>query len=231
MSSSEKVLRRMDNRIAKISEDIDYYIEYFNKSENFVGPSIYFHHKTLQHKNQHTNLESLLNDDLFFDYLYATLTSWGLHRMGPGNTKLVDIDTMKKSIKAAASKLSTLWELSIYDLTENDATRIADFLWNLFSKLKISIAEAKIVSCSKALHHILPLLIPPIDRSYTFYFFYGRTSLSISEEEALSEIFRRMHKIAVANKQKIDSWVGNGFNTSITKVIDNAIVGYVLDEL
>src|SRR4030066_899680 len=99
MRSSEKGLRRMDKRISELSEDIDYYIRYFNKSDNFIGPSIYFHHKTLEQKNKHTTAESLLADNTFFDFLYATLTAWGLHRMGLGNTKLVDINVMKDSIK------------------------------------------------------------------------------------------------------------------------------------
>ena len=31
------------------------------------------------------------NTELFFDYLYATLASWGMHRMGKGKTKLRDL--------------------------------------------------------------------------------------------------------------------------------------------
>lgn len=100
MSSSGRVLRRMDNRIEKLTTDINYYIRYFNKSDNFIGPSIYFHHKTLEQKNKHNDADSLIADNTFFDFLYATLTAWGLHRMGPGNTKLVDINVMKDSIKS-----------------------------------------------------------------------------------------------------------------------------------
>ena len=39
---------------------------------------------------------------------------------------------------------------------------------------------------SKVLHHVLPDLVPPIDRQYTFKFFYGRTLLSIPEEVAFA---------------------------------------------
>src|SRR3972149_6281579 len=231
MSSSNKVRERMDKRIEGLCEDIDYYIDFFNKSDNFVGPSVYFHYKTLEQKHTKTTIETLLDDNMFFDYLYATLASWGLHRMGPGNTKLVDIHLLKESIKAEIGLLRKLWGLSIYDLSKNDAIIIANELWKLFSRIQVSIAEAKIVSCSKALHHILPSLIPPIDRSYTYRFFYDRNMLSISENEALKEMYTRLHMIATANRNKIDCWVGKGFNCFVRKVIDNAIVGYVLDEL
>jgi hypothetical protein len=221
----------MDARVDKICEDIDYYIRYFNKSDNFVGPSIYFHHKTIERMKNHNGLDSLLDDDLFFDYLYATLTSWGLHRMGPHNTKLIDIDEFKNSVRKQKNSLTTLWGISIYDLSIDDAPNMARTLWKLFSAIQVSIAEAKIVSCSKALHHILPNLMPPIDRQYTYRFFYNRNSLSISEEDALEEMYLRLYVIAFANRKKIDNWIGNVFNTSETKVLDNAIVGFVMDEL
>ena len=45
----------------------------------------------------------------------------------------------------------------------------------------MSVAAAQIVANSKALHHLLPALVPPIDREYTFRFFYDRTMLTINE--------------------------------------------------
>jgi hypothetical protein len=44
-----------------------------------------------------------------------------------------------------------------------------------------SVAEVRLVANSKALHHVLPGLIPPIDRMYTFQSFYGRKMLSMRE--------------------------------------------------
>ncbi len=231
MPSGRSVLRRMENRVSKLSGDIDYYIGHFEKSDNFVGPSIYFHHKTLEQRGKHSDIESLLDDDLYYDYIYATLASWGMHRMGPGKTKLVDIEDMKDSIKLALPALKMLWGKSIYELKESQVADIVNIIWNIFININISVAEVKIVACSKTLHHILPDLIPPIDRSYTYNFFYNRTMLSITEKEALSEMYLMMYKIAIDNKNNINRWVGKGFNTSITKVIDNAIIGFVLDEL
>ena len=41
------------------------------------------------------------------------------------------------------------------------------------SGLRISASETQIVAGSRALHHVLPELVPPIDREHTIQFFYG----------------------------------------------------------
>ena len=55
--------------------------------------------------------------------------------------------------------------------------------------------------------------------------------LTMEEDEAFQEMYLRFHFVAVANKQQIQSRVGKGWNTSETKTLDNAIVGFVLKEL
>jgi hypothetical protein len=53
----------------------------------------------------------------------------------------------------------------------------------------------------------------------------------VSEKEAVKEIYEGLHRVSLSNKKQIKQWVGNGFNTSFTKVIDNSVVGFVWDEL
>ena len=83
---------------------------------------------------------------------------------------------------------------------------------------------------SKALHHVLPDLVPPIDREYTFNFFYDRSTLSIDEGDAFQEMFCQLDEIARRNLSEIGSSVGRGWNTSHSKVVDNAIVGYMINK-
>jgi len=83
------------------------------------------------------------------------------------------------------------------------------------------------VANSKALHHLLPALVPPIDRAYTLRFFYADTTLSKGDEATFKEIYPYFHRIAVARREQITSHLGTGMNTSETKVIDNAIVAFV----
>lgn len=70
--------------------------------------------------------------------------------------------------------------------------------------------------------------MPPIDRQYTFNFFYGRTLLSISENVAFVEMYGGLLQIAGTNADLIEASVGDGWNTSVSKVVDNAVMGYML---
>ena len=82
---------------------------------------------------------------------------------------------------------------------------------------------------TKALHHILPDLVVPVDRTYTQKFFgwhnpefqYGQADVFCRSFEAFVEIARG------ANPAQ---YVGAGWNSSRTKVIDNAIVGMLCQE-
>jgi hypothetical protein len=91
--------------------------------------------------------------------------------------------------------------------------------------------KKKIVAGSKALHHVLPELVPPIDREYTLRFFFHTTNLPHREELAFRTVYPCFWKIATSCRKEIECRLGRGMNTSITKVIDNAVVGYGLRHL
>ena len=84
---------------------------------------------------------------------------------------------------------------------------------------------------SKALHHVLPELVPPIDREYTLQFFYDNKMLQRGERQTFAEIFPQFHRILQSCKDEIQRRLRSGMNTSSTKVVDNAIVGYVRLEI
>ena len=88
----------MDSRIVELCLRFEDHLDAFSRTELFTGPSWYFHDKTLALRTT-LGLRGALRDDAFFDWLYATLVSWGLHRMGPGNTKLRDIQEIRDSIR------------------------------------------------------------------------------------------------------------------------------------
>jgi len=53
----------------------------------------------------------------------------------------------------------------------------------------------------------------------------------MGEGEAFQEMYLQFHRIATTNRDVIQAYIGKDWNTSETKTIDNAIVGYVLKEL
>jgi hypothetical protein len=221
----------MDERVRELSENFNHFVSVFEGAEKFSGPSLYFHKKSLACLERYGSPIAAISGDEIFDWVYATLASWGMHRMGKGNTKLRDLPVIVESVRSESSAIKALQNIALLDVSPSRLTQTCRDIWHLLSRLTISIAEARIVANSKLIHHILPHLLPPIDRTYTFNFFYSRNMLSVPEDIAFVEMYSRFHQIGLANKESILSSVGTGWNTSPTKLIDNAIVGYVIERL
>ena len=222
---------RMESRVKDLIANFDLYVQAFNEGNPFTGPSVYFHHKTLAVLRQYPTACSALQSDEFFDCLYATLASWGMHRMGPAGAKLEDIAHIKDSFRRQEPSIRALQSLSIGSTTSAEVSDITARVWDVLDGLQVSKSGTKLVANSKALHHLLPALVPPIDRAYTLRFFYNNMMLSKGDQATFKEIYPYFHRIAVACREQITSHLGAGLNTSETKVIDNAIIGLVRTQL
>ena len=221
----------MKARVNELVANFANYCEIFDQAELFTGPSLYFHFKTMNLRRQYRSVSEAINDDKFLDCIYATLASWGLHRMGQGNTKLAEFRELTESFRNQTEQIQEIESRRILEIELQHIDEVAQHLWSVISRLKVGIGKTKIVSGSKALHHLLPDLVPPIDREYTIRFFYNHTTLNRGDEKPFKEMYPRFHHIAISCRAEIKSRIGRGMNTSITKVIDNAIVGYCLEHL
>lgn len=117
----------------------------------------------------------------------------------------------------------------INNLNNTEEQEIKDKLSILFDNFEVMVKKAKLVGVSKALHHLLPDLVPPIDRKYTLHFFYGNTNYSEKDQKekflAIFDKFRLISKeLDLTEKDLLGQW-----DTSIPKLIDNAIIGFVSD--
>jgi hypothetical protein len=211
--------------------DFSRFVSSFDAYRRFGGPSVYFHLKTIEALARHPTAVDALGDDTFFDHLYATLASWGLHRMGPGNAKLGDIDELKASFRDQASNIERLQQLRIDVLDPGEVSGVAEAAWEITASLRVGIGQTLLVANSKALHHLLPGLIPPIDRSNTLRFFVGRTYISRGRDaDYFRVLYPLFQQIAVRCSGEIHSFIATpleGMNTSVTKVIDNAILSFM----
>lgn len=228
MKRQRKTLKRMSNQVNKLKRHFNEFVEYFDKQQEskpiFSGPSIYFHKRVIDILRKN-GLSRVLENNSFFEYLYATLASWGLHRMGKGNTKLVDFDKFKESIRSQKERILALEKKRITELNIN--TSVTNQLQELIKKLEIGEGKIRLIFNSKTIHHFLPDLMPPIDREHTLRFFYNSKSPT-RIGDCFPEIFPKFIEIAVQKKENIWKILGKDFHTSETKVIDNAIVGFVL---
>jgi len=192
----------------------------------FTGPSWYFHKKALSRLDELGSPSKALNDDLFFDYLYAALTAWGLHRMGERGAKLSEPDLIRGSFQKVSHHIERIQGYRISELREDQVSEIADAVSSIIEQLQVSATRTQLVAGSKALHHILPKLVPPVDREYTLRFFFGNTTNAGLDR--FSPIFSAYCHIAQQQKGRILRRLEEHreWDTSETKVIDSAIVGF-----
>ena len=178
-------------RVNQLVQEFEACLSVFERARIFTGPSVYFHRKTLAERARYPNIQDALQSDLLFDYLYATLASWGMHRMGNNQVKLCEMETMRNSIQSQIPDLIKLQDFQLTKIQVDQINQFAFTIWNIIKNLKIGIGKAKIVAGSKTLHHLLPELVPPVDREYTLQFFFNNKNINGPRIEAVKfgEIF------------------------------------------
>jgi hypothetical protein len=234
MARHLSLLERIRERRPQLDElilNLGSFADAFDKRRQYTGPGIYFHAKAIAARRSHARAVDALADDQFFDYMYATLASWGLHRMGSGYTKLADIGDLKSSFQRQRRLIAQLDNLRLEEVGDNEADKVAGSIWQILQGLRVGIGETLLVANSKALHHLLPDLVPPIDRNYTLNFFVGRPYIRRGRDaDYFMALFPLFQEIAVSCRPDIHARIQvppEGMNTSVTKVIDNAILGFM----
>lgn len=104
-------------------------------------------------------------------------------------------------------------------LSEEEFKDTKSDLVKIYSKLDLMNSGGRLVANSKTMHFILPDLVMPVDRQNTLKFFFGYTTESETMFPNILECFYR-----VARKMNLRQFLDRGWNLSITKVIDNAII-------
>ena len=75
VGSSVRAVERMDQRVQTLCATFPDHLTQLARSELFTGPSWYFLRNTLALRREHESVHSLLDDERYFDALYATLTA------------------------------------------------------------------------------------------------------------------------------------------------------------
>ena len=236
----QTVSSEMTNEEQLIKDFPKYYKYSLEVLNEFGGPSIYFHVQCI--KEQQLNFLS----ERHIELIYATLASWGMHRMGDPKTtktKLHEYQVFRKSILDFKDELQNYLSVHFSKINETRYVSTIQKLKNIYSELKVSISDSTIVANSKALAHILPHLIPPIDRQYTVRFFTqdrndffyrnGKYRL-VQLPNGIDAQFDLFVKICQKIKRLFDKTDKNimeinpeTFNTSYPKIMDNVIMAYV----
>ncbi len=158
-------------------------------------------------------------------------------------TKLTELERFAGSIFATKAALAEFRGYTMLQTADDVYSEAIGRLRSVYQALDLTEFDATVVVNSKALYHMLPEFLPPIDRQYTIRFFTqppkrwrdskGKYRM-ISLPAGIDEQFRLFHNTCVKFKQLADAVDLALFdeqrrkhNVTVPKALDNAIVNYV----
>jgi len=217
----------VDNRVVALVKDFDSYVAKFDREVPFQRKGQWeYHRRTIDRRRELGSVDRALDDPFFLASLYQTLGAWGVGRRG---SNLIGQAEFGAALRAHRATLVEFGGLSIEDPSLEIAD-VGDVLSSLCENLGIVDNISKIVPGSKTLHHLLPDLVPPLDRQWSGLFFMWQPS---EPQKAHGRIFiDAFSRLAgVAREVQPSRLIDHRWNTSSSKVLDNALIGYCKGEL
>jgi hypothetical protein len=203
------------------------YVVAYDERVPFSGDQLSAHRQTIALRRDAPDVRAAVENPRFVSSLHRTLKKWGI---GARGSKLVSLDEFGEALTTAVPVLELLEPLRI-DGPELPSD-LADQLWQVIASLGVVDNDAKLVAGTKTLHHLLPDLVVPIDREWTGKFFQLHNPEWQSGNQRPT--FRRVYPyyVAIAQTVQPEQYVtGQGWRTSRTKILDNAIIGFCKIEL
>lgn len=213
-----------DKSVADLLGNCEEYHRAYYTDDPFGGPCLYFHRRAVSTWQTDWS-EGRIRD------IYSTLVSWGMHRMGRGGGKMVDFDVFTASILALRENVD---KAKCYVPNEMDDAKW-DNLQNIFRGLKVMSTSVSLVGNSKVMHHLLPNIVPPIDREYTLWYLRGDTSIQSDlgwEWQLMRQLVEGCFLPILSSaefREKASFWLDQQdqypWDTSKMKIADNLIIG------
>jgi len=215
--------RNLQPKVARILRNAAKYHAKYYKVQTFGGPSLHFHRRAL-------GLEGSVNQANRAELIYAVLSSWGMHRMGKGGSKMQPFAVFRKSLDALRPDITAARRLRPGKVGPKGWARLK----HIFRSVKVMASGTTLVGNSKVMAHVLPNIVAPIDRQYTLKFLFGSTYL----QNDIRKEWSLMRKILedfffsvvcdcgfVAQATKWQSSGRYSWDTSLLKIADNLVIG------
>lgn len=216
----------ISTRLNDLAASFSKYLECFVEDGPFSNSQLRIHLNALRRREDFPSAADAVRDTGFADAVRDVLQNWGI---GTRGTELVPASSFRSELAKLAPDLSDMDDPHIDNII-SDGPRIAGTLWNLIDSVCLVTKNGRpvrnrLVSGSKALHHVLPNLVFPIDREYTQTFFgWHNPEFQYNPRECFNIIFLSIAELA---SQVVPSRLaGSGWLSSPAKILDNAIVGY-----
>lgn len=216
----------VDAQVEDLCGDFEGYLAEFNRRPLY-GHTLCQHKEMLELRNKLGGVANSIDSDEYLRDLRSMLAAWGMNSQA---AKLKEYDDFAESVRMFRPFIVGLEEVGLGEMEEdmgidgvNVTTRM--LLWMIIRAMELSQTQSQTVTVSKALHHLLPQLVPPIDGQYTGKFFHYYSS-QLQFGAAPDLILWYFGRIA-QGVGDLARYVGTAPGaTSESKVIDNAIIGY-----
>jgi len=179
------------------------------------GPDLYFYRRLMMLRGQAPNLSAFLQSEYNVEILYATLVSWDMNSRA---AKMKYFDEFKESIVSTLNQLQQLEVLFAQQQLQRN--EVLPTLRSVYCNLELMKTRNKLVSNSKVLHFLFPTKLIPMDGKNTLQFFYGNTGESANKYMEITEVAFDI----MAMDDNWQNYLDNVWNTSVPKMIDNAIL-------
>ena len=216
---SQAKLVALNTQVDDLCENFGDYLAELNADTAFTDKYLDSHKRTMDLRDKFGGAAKSIDSDEYLDSLYATLVAFGMTKKGAKMQNRPIFAERVREYKRAIVALEGVGAAQI------DAD-VTGKLWGIIQGMELSQTQSQTVTGAKALHHLLPRLLPPIDRRYTQRFFrYYSSQFQYNQEAAFNLMLFYFARIA----QQVDlgGYVGTApWATSESKLIDNAIIGY-----
>lgn len=212
----------VDKRVAAVIEQFDGLVAEYDRSVPFRRSGQYeLHRRTIDLRRELGTARAAIESRRFAVLLHDTLQKWGIGRRA---SRLVPVEQFHDRLLGVAGSVDELDRLSIED-AGLDATEVASAVDAVIRQLNVVSNQSIIVAGTKTLHHLLPDLVPPMDRRWTGAFFgWWPIDPQIRHTTIFTEAYCAL--VHIANAATPSRLVGDGWRTSATKLLDNAVVAY-----
>ena len=208
------MIKDRNTKIKQITTTIETRISQINERYR-SGPDLYFYKRLMDLRTGAKSVEHFLRQDYHIEILYATLVAWDMNSRG---AKIKYFDDIKANNRACLHLYKELedWERS----DDIEPSEVPSCLESTYSKISLMKTERRLVSNSKLLHFLFPRMLMPMDGSNTLRYFYGNHHES---SRRYLEIIELSFEI-VRGPRRLEKYLDKRWNTTVPKMIDNAII-------
>jgi hypothetical protein len=188
-------LKKREELISRLIGDFGRFLELYDRHVPFSRyGQLEFHVNTIAKRRELGSARAAISDTPFLKSLHQTLEAWGI---GSRASRLCHFEMFAAALRDRTSAIAALDGVTINDANVNE---VSEDLWQVLCNLNIVDNvdnDAKLVSGTKALHHLLPDLVVPMDRAYTQKFFgWHNPEFQYSQSRCFREAFSAFAHIA-----------------------------------